>query len=60
MTLLVKILELFFFIAVVRTFLRMTIPAALKKGTSRRNPERAVRFDGKDCDISDADYEEVG
>jgi hypothetical protein len=57
--LLVRIVEFIVIIAVIRTFIRMVLPANPKPEVPRPRPKKTTRFDGKEYDISDADYEEV-
>ena len=59
MTLLVRIAELLLLYAIVRSFIRMGLPAGRKKAPSQKTAAPTARFDEKECDISDADYEEV-
>lgn len=59
MSLLVRIAELFVIIVLVRAFLRMVLSGNTKPPSSRHRPEKTERFDGKEYDISDADYEDV-
>ena len=59
MMLLVRIVELIILFAVIRTFLRMVLPANTRSKAPRPRTEKSNRFDGKEYDISDADYEEV-
>ena len=59
MALLVKIAELLLIIAAVRFFLRLVPPAGKKNRPSGEPTGPVARFDGKEFDISDADYEDV-
>ena len=59
MSLLVRIAEFFIIIVLVRAFLRMIAAGNIKPPPSGHRPEKAERFDGKEHDISDADYEDV-
>ena len=59
MSLLVKIAELLILYAIVRSVIRMILPAKRKHAPSAGKQPPENRFDGKECDISDADYEEV-
>jgi hypothetical protein len=59
MTLLVRIAELLLLYVGLRTLFRMLVPAEKEVPSSRKSHEPVARFDGKECDISDADYEEV-
>lgn len=59
MSLLVKIAELLLLYAIVRSFIRMWLPVKEKKASRPSKPAPTARFDEKECDISDAEYEEV-
>ena len=59
MTLLVRIAELLFLYVVIRSFIRLVLPAGKASASTEKKSAPAARFDGKECDISDADYEDV-
>ena len=59
MSLLVKIAELLLLYAIVRSVIRMWLPAKRNDHPQTERKTPAARFDEKECDISDADYEEV-
>lgn len=59
MSLLIRIVELLIVITVVRTFFRMIVPAKPLSPSAPRRARKTERFDGKECDISDADYDEI-
>ena len=59
MSLLVRIAELLILYTVVRSVIRMLLPAKRKDTPTAPKQSPVSRFDGKECDISDADYEEV-
>jgi hypothetical protein len=58
-SLLVRIAELLILYTVVRSVIRMLLPAKSKHTPPGPKQSPAPRFDGKEYDISDADYEEV-
>jgi len=59
MSLFIRIVELLIVITVVRTFFRMIVPAKPRSPSAPRRARTTERFDGKECDISDADYDEI-
>ncbi|MBN1758775.1 MAG: hypothetical protein JW863_10675 [Chitinispirillaceae bacterium] len=59
MILLVRIAELVFLYVIARSFIRVLLPAKRNNAPTEKKAASAPRFDGKECDISDADYEEV-
>ena len=59
MALLVRIVEFIIIIVVIRTFLKMVLPVNHStKAPPPRSP-KVERFNDKECDISDADYEDI-
>jgi hypothetical protein len=59
MRLLLHIAELFVLYLIVRAILSQFLTKKGKKGTNRTSNIYKKRFDEKNCDISDADYEEI-
>jgi hypothetical protein len=59
MTLLVRIAELLLLYVGLRALFRIAVPAKRQAAPSEKRHVPSDRFDGKECDISDADYEEV-